>query len=263
VGETGKSTNGGEASKIRYRGRQDHQEIKSSRRPPTYPNSTAFGFRPGPALWRVGRARRGLSPTDRQLAATSRVGSLFICDHESMTQVQLFKKIGKRRTRNQKRLNDIHIWSSLAIIALRHSRSDDAVLNQREFAVPSSRRDKTVLRKPKKVRKILSGAVSRDLYSALLVYVAAQVEAYLTDIISVILQYDTRRLKTRVQGIEMVKSIDLTDVLNCESKEELVKSIIEQHLMSLFYAKPSLQFDYFSKVIGVEVKSNLKDARVD
>jgi hypothetical protein len=64
-----------------------------------------------------------------------------------MTQTQLFTKIGKLRTRNQRRLNDIHVWSSLAIIALKHSQRDEAVLNQQEFAVPSSGRDKTVLRK--------------------------------------------------------------------------------------------------------------------
>ncbi len=80
---------------------------------------------------------------------------------------------------------------------------------------------------------------------------------------AVVLRYDTRRLKTRVQGLETVKSIDLTEVLDSDSKEDLLKSIIRKHLILLFYAKPSLQFDYLSKVIGVEVKSDLRNAWIE
>src|SRR4051812_8950192 len=109
-----------------------------------------------------------------------------------MTRSQLFSRIGKLRTRNQRRLNDIHIWSSLALVALKRAEDDSTILRQQEFFVPSSRPDKIVIRKPKRVRKILSGAAA-DLRTAVLVYATAQVEAFLNDIISAVLRFDPRR----------------------------------------------------------------------
>ena len=112
-----------------------------------------------------------------------------------MNQTLCTKKIGKLRAKAQRGVNDIYIWSSIAVIALNRSLGDEAVLNQRKFEVPSTSRDRKVPRDPDKVRQIISDAAARDLYAAVLVYVVAQIEAFLNDVVSVILRYDTRRLK--------------------------------------------------------------------
>jgi hypothetical protein len=70
-------------------------------------------------------------------------------------------------------------------------------------------------------------------------------------------------LKTRVQGVEHTKRIDVEEVLDCNSKEELIDSIIQKELTSLFYAGPSQQFEYLHRVVGVEVDLPLKDAWIE
>lgn len=110
--------------------------------------------------------------------------------------------------------------------------------------MPSSRPDKIVIRKPKRVRKILSGAAA-DLRTAVLVYATAQVEAFLNDIISAVLRFDPRRLKTRVQGIETPKNVELAEIVDCKSKEDLLLSVIEKHLISLFLCEPVVTIRLF------------------
>ncbi len=183
--------------------------------------------------------------------------------HIVMEDISLFKKIGSLRTRGQRRVNDIHIWCSLAIIALKHSVNDDAVLRQREFSVPSPRADKTVIRKPAKVKQIISAAIGRDLYSSVLVYIVAHVEAFLNDIVALVLWHDTRRLKTRVPNLESARSVELADVVDSVSRDQLIRRIIEKQLVSLFYAGPVVQFDYYEKVLGVTVKDSTKHCWIE
>lgn len=180
-----------------------------------------------------------------------------------MEQTNFAKRIGALRKDTHLRINNTHIWCSLAIIALRHSLNDEEVLNQQEFAVPSSRPNKTVPRQPEKVRAIISGAVDRELYSSVLAYVVAQVEAFLNDVVVAVLIHDSRRLKAGVRGLDLVRTIDVSDIVDSLSKEELIKAIVNKVVASLFYARPAIQFDYFEKVIGVEIRDTLKTAWIE
>jgi hypothetical protein len=85
-----------------------------------------------------------------------------------MTREAIRTKIGKLRTENQSRINDIYIWSSVAILALDKTLKDHAVLNQDEFPVPSNVSRQIVNRTPQKIKTILHSASSHDLYSAIL-----------------------------------------------------------------------------------------------
>jgi hypothetical protein len=66
-----------------------------------------------------------------------------------------------------------------------------------------------------------------------------------------------------VQGIETPKNVELAEIVDCKSKEDLLLSVIEKHLISLFYASPSLQFDYLGQVTGVEVKTATRDSWIE
>jgi len=177
-----------------------------------------------------------------------------------MTREAIRIRIGKLRTENQSRINDIYIWSSVAILALDKTLKDHTVLNQDEFPVPSNVSSQIVNRTPQKIKAILHSASSRDLYSAILLNVVAQVEAFLNDVITEVLRFDNRRLKQGVPGLERQKHIEIEEVLDSSSKEALIDSIIDKVLTALFYASPSIQFEYFERVIGIKITDSRKRA---
>lgn len=180
-----------------------------------------------------------------------------------MKPEEFVKEIGKLRIYNQRKINDIHIWSSMAIGALKHSLSDDAILNKSEFDVPSTKPGKKVPRNAKKVREIITEAIDQDLYTSVLVYIVAQVEAFLNDVIYLVLSFDNRRIKQSVTGLDTIKSIDVAEVVDSKSKGDIIEKIIEKRLISLFYAKPAVQFDYIQQVIGVDIQDDKKNAWIE
>lgn len=178
-----------------------------------------------------------------------------------MEKEQILKQVGQLRKEFQSGINNVHIWCAVAIQALEQVQNDEQFLNSRKFSVPSKRRGytKTVVRKPEQVASIIVEAIDHELYDSVLVYLVAQVEAFFNDIISLVLHYDNRRLKTTVQGINGIKKLDISTILECESKETLVSTIIEQQLLALFYAGPSSQFEYLRRVVGVELGDDLQN----
>lgn len=181
-----------------------------------------------------------------------------------MDSIAFSKRIGRLRT-VQKNLNNIHIWSSVVFEALQQVRSDDEFLNRKTFSVPSTSRSgaKQVARDTEDVKAIIDNALNYEIYYSVLVYLVAQVEAFLNDVIDITLQFDNRRLLTSVQGIDCVKKVDIDVVLESQDKEALISTIIKQQLNQLFYAGPTLQFEYLKKVLDVEINNTLRDEWIE
>lgn len=177
-----------------------------------------------------------------------------------MDKQEFSKRIGKLRSDFQSNLNDIHIWSSVAIDALRQVSKDDKFLNHKIFIVPSSntKNAKTIEREPEKVLQIVNNALNYDLYYSVLVYLVAQVESFLTDVIAIVLQFDHRRLLISVQGVDSIKKIDIGEIVTSKSKEAVIDVVIKQQLISLFYASPANQFEYMKKAIGITLDENIQ-----
>lgn len=174
------------------------------------------------------------------------------------------KKIGKLRSDFQKSLNDIYIWCSVVVDALLQVSLDEEFLNHKDFIVPSSKSDlKTVERGPKRVQSIINNALNYELYYSVLVYIVAQVEAFLNDVIRITLQFDNRRLLTQVQGIDTGKKVEVSEILSSDTKEILIDTIINRQLTSLFYASPSKQFEYIKKVLGVDIDTAIQSEWVE
>jgi hypothetical protein len=102
-------------------------------------------------------------------------------------------------------------------------------------------------------------AVAQEIYFSVFVYVVAQVEAYLTDVLCEVLRFDIRRLKIKVKDINHLKNVDVSEIIDCNSKEDLIDKIIKKELASVFYASSRLQIEYFEKVTGAQ----LPDATID
>jgi len=174
-----------------------------------------------------------------------------------MNAAELSKKIGALRSNHQRTLNNVFIWSSFARGALDTAKDDSAFLNQKRFKVPSNVRGKEVERTAEELREIAANAVANEIYYSVFVYVVAQVEVFFGDVLFEILSFDNRRLKTRVKGINHISNIEVSEVIDAPSREDLVAGIIQKELTSLFYASPALQMEYFQSVAGVSVPKDL------
>lgn len=174
-----------------------------------------------------------------------------------MTPTDLSKKIGLLRTKHQKSLNNIYIWTSFARNALNVAKNDAAFLSQTRLKVPSKVRGKEIIRTVPQLKEIAEVAVAWEIYYSVFVYAVAQVEAFFGDALFEILNFDSRRLQTRVKGIDHINKIDVSDIIKASSREEIVASIIEKELASLFYAAPSLQMEYFQKVAAISLPDEL------
>ncbi len=63
-----------------------------------------------------------------------------------MTKNAYYQEIGILRNKYQKGINDLYIWSSLAIDSLELALKDHDFLTIREFSVPSKKAEKKVKR---------------------------------------------------------------------------------------------------------------------
>jgi|688.fasta_scaffold85475_4 hypothetical protein len=175
-----------------------------------------------------------------------------------MNEDQLLTFAGSCRTRTQREINDTCIWCSVALSSLGKSLNDPDFLSQQTFTVPSKRANKTVPREPAAVEQIIRNAVGARIYHSVFVYLVAQVEACLNDLLREVLRFDPRRLKCRVKGIDHTQKIEVGLVINSASIEDAVAQIIDMELASVFYAGPKAQLAYLEKVLGVSLDDQLK-----
>ncbi|MCI2263385.1 hypothetical protein [Xanthomonas indica] len=169
----------------------------------------------------------------------------------------LHKKVGSLRSILQRGLNNTYIWTQFSISALNAAKSDDKFLSQKRFRVPSKTRDKEIERTEDELRSIAEGAVTQEIYFSVFVYAVAQVEAFVGDLLYELLKFDNRRIQTKVKGIDHTMKVDVSEVLECSSRDELIDKIIKKDLVSLFYASPALQMEYFQAVTGVKLDDEI------
>jgi hypothetical protein len=170
------------------------------------------------------------------------------------------KTFNKMENRLQKSLNNVYIWCSVSIEALVEAEKDSEFINFREFEVPSSfeiDEFRIVKRKPEEVPQIIRNA-RNELYYSVFVFLVAQIEAYLSDIVAFVLRFDNRRLLTTVQEIKGVKAVELGDIVKQDSKEAIINLVINQQIGTLFRAAPTDQFKYFNHALGIDLDEPLK-----
>ena len=171
-----------------------------------------------------------------------------------MDKTEFLKRIGQYRSQKQKLINDTFLWVSISIVSMETIKESEEFLNTKKFEVPSKIKGKTVRRKPEDLKKILDSAVDTDLYQTTFIYIVAQFEAFLSDIISLSLKYDQRKLRMNVSGGTSNKKVDISEVLDCKTQENIIDLIIDKQLGDLFYAGPKKQREYIEKVLNVELE---------
>jgi hypothetical protein len=170
---------------------------------------------------------------------------------------KVHQRVGALRAALQMELNDVYIWVSFARQALEAARGDQAFLSQKNFRVPSRTKNKKVGRTPSQLSRIAEDAVNRDIFFSVFVYVVAQVEAFISDTLAELLRFDNRRLKTRVKGVDHTSKIEVSDLIDAKSREDLIEEVIRKELVALFYASPALQMEYLQSVAGIKIQEDI------
>lgn len=171
-----------------------------------------------------------------------------------MTKTEFQKKLSEFRIKKQKLINDTYLWATLAIKSLTIiGENDEIVEEMSKFNVPSTVKGKIVRRTPEDVKKIINNATEKELYYTLFTYIVAQFESFLIDIISLVLKYDKRKMRINCQGGDNNKKVDFSELLDCESYENMIDLLIEKQLGALFYAGPKKQIEYIEKVLNIEL----------
>lgn len=176
-----------------------------------------------------------------------------------MDQVAFLEQIKDYKLGKQKLINDTFLWVSLSTSSLKTISKSEKFLKKQEFKVPSTVKGKTIKRKPKQIQDILDKAANESLYESTFIYVVAQFEAFLVDIISLNLKFDQRKLRLNVSGGKSDKKIDVKDILDCPDHDGVISLIIDKILGDLFYAGPKKQKEYIEKGLKVKLEEVLWD----
>lgn len=164
-------------------------------------------------------------------------------------------KVLRRRIRNE--LNHIYIWATIAKTSLEEKRFDDYFLTKGYFDIPSVRGTNKIKLSEGKVTRFLDDTVEFDLYFSIFALVIAKFESYMSQSLRIILKSEPRKLLINVKDLKRKKTIDISEVVLNESREEIVDDLIEAEIINVFYASPRKQKEYFKKVLGVTINEEL------
>jgi hypothetical protein len=139
------------------------------------------------------------------------------------------------------------------------SESDELIKNTSKFQVPSTIKGKTVIRKPNDIKAIIKNAADKEIYFTLFTYIVAQFEGFLVDTITLVLTFDQRKLRVNIQGGENNKKVEISELLECQTYDNIIELGIERQLGSLFYAGPKKQVEYLEKVLNITADEKIWD----
>jgi hypothetical protein len=168
---------------------------------------------------------------------------------------ELYELAGELRGVYQKKINDTHIWASIAYEAINVASANTEILSSKNFKVPSrnSSKMREISRSKESLEEILNSAADRDFNYSIFTFIVAQVEAFLSDLIAGVLRIDRRRIKTKVPGIDHTNKVDVSEIIDLDTMDEVVEKIIQKELMGVFYASPEKQFEYLEKILGIPI----------
>jgi len=172
-----------------------------------------------------------------------------------MTKEQYIAAISKQR-KIQAELNNIYIWSHLAVLSLGEIENNKDLLKEiSSFPVPSKSPFKVVNRKIDSIIDNLTKARTTEFYKAMMVYVVSIIEPVLLEIVRLTLLYDKRRIKTKPKGSDC--KLEYDTIIDCDNYDEVMNVIISKHIDVLSYSKPKDQLDYIEKLLSIEIGEDI------
>ena len=164
-----------------------------------------------------------------------------------------------RRPRNRaiRGLNNIFVVTGIARNAVEDARRtlESGPRTKLRFPIPTVQDEEVVAaRNRSKILSLLKLAVDQDLFSQALVPGVAITEAYLADMLRLILKAFPKKLTATD------KEIKLSLVLEATNLEDLLEDVIANQVHSVFYASPAKYFGYIEQVLSINIPNSRKAA---
>jgi hypothetical protein len=128
-----------------------------------------------------------------------------------MNKLKLAKRIGYLRSYYHKNINNTYIWNSIVMDSLIAIKNNESILLKNNFKVVSKNsKEKIINRNNNDIINIFEKVISNELYSVMLTYIVAQVEAFFSDFITAYLEYDNKNLNILIKdGIIVNKDYNI------------------------------------------------------
>lgn len=129
----------------------------------------------------------------------------------------------------------------------------------RRYYVPSIAKTKYAQRTDPELKAIYDHYTSRGLFEAFLVTSVSQFESFLADVLITFFNFYPKRITETVQGIPACPSVSAKDLIAASNKEDLVQSLLTEHVANVFRQRPSLYMAYVVKILGVKSDASFAD----
>jgi len=154
-----------------------------------------------------------------------------------------------------RKINDTHIFVQQALPLLGYAKENlEKPDNQedRRYYVPSTKKGKFANRTDEELKSIYDRFIRRELYENLIVGAVSQFESFLFDVLRVIISTYPQKLTRNIQGVDTLKTIPISILLESENLDNALSEVIERRLNDVSYAKPKDYLEYFGNITTVD-----------
>ncbi len=155
------------------------------------------------------------------------------------------------------KIDDTHIFVQQSLPLLESFRSELTDSKSREYHsyfVPKvkSRGGIPQKRSDKELKEIYDRFIHRELYENIIVNTVSQFEAYLFEVLRIIISTYPKKLTLNVKGVEVSHAIPLELLLNTNNLSEIIDQVIDRRLNEVSYASPKEYLEYLGKIAGID-----------
>ena len=152
-------------------------------------------------------------------------------------------------------LNNAHIFLEQArtpLVDAKAKYEESKSEADRRYYVPSIGRAKFAQRTDAELKAIYNHYITVGLFEAFLVNSLSRFEWFLVDVLAEFFAHYPLRLTEKVQGVPACPDISPKALVEAASKDQLLKSLIREHLSSVFRQRPSVYMTYIAKLLGAD-----------
>lgn len=167
----------------------------------------------------------------------------------------LSQRIYRRHLNLVRDVRDMYIFVQQALSALEAAKVQYRAADRRggknkRYYVPAAGRTKFAQRKDAELIGIYDRYSEHGLYETFLVSGVSIFESFLGDVLRYVLDEYPRSVTRKYPEIPASTSIGVDAVLNSNTKDDILREIIDRHLCGVFYARPQVYINYLCELTG-------------
>lgn len=171
----------------------------------------------------------------------------------------LAHRISSLQVRFVREANDIHIFINQALPLLEAAKEPVAQSTHRKdrrYYVPSLKRVKFARRKDSELQAIYDRFTTHALFETFLVLLISRFEAFLADVIRIVLESYPQKITTSVPEMQPTRSVPVELLWASATLAEALNLTIETQIDKVMFAAPRVQFAYLNAVVGTDTNDD-------